>query len=77
MSAPEVRPAEACLPLPSIAAPVATHTPALRGGRYVAGSGQLPTFECQLVDAGSWRRTRRTGAGRARRLTLRLDRRLS
>ncbi|MFI5705955.1 hypothetical protein ACIA78_38685 [Streptomyces xanthochromogenes] len=77
MSAPEVRPAEACLPLPSIAAPVATHTPALRGGRYVAGSGQLGTSDCQLVDAGRRRRTRRTGAGRARLLQIPLDRRLS
>ncbi|MEU2949697.1 hypothetical protein [Streptomyces xanthochromogenes] len=75
MSAPEVRPAEACLPLPSIAAPVAT--PALRGGRYVAGSGQLPTSDCQLVDADRRRRTRHAGAGRARLLQIPLDRRLS
>jgi enamine deaminase RidA (YjgF/YER057c/UK114 family) len=40
------------LTLPAVATPVANYVPAIRTGRYVLTSGQIPTREGKLVFAG-------------------------
>ncbi|WP_030543840.1 RidA family protein [Streptomyces albus] len=52
MSAVEDRLAELGLTLPGVAAPVAAYIPALRTGRYVHTSGQLPLVEGKLPLTG-------------------------
>ncbi|NJP99080.1 RidA family protein [Streptomyces zingiberis] len=52
MSAVESRLAELGLTLPGVAAPVAAYIPALRTGRYVYTSGQVPLVEGTLPVTG-------------------------
>ncbi len=52
MSTPEQRLAELGLSLPPVAAPLASYVPAVRSGAYVYTSGQLPTVDGELVEAG-------------------------
>lgn len=48
----ETRLAELGITLPEVAAPVAAYVPAVRTGRYVYTSGQLPFVEGALPEAG-------------------------
>ncbi len=52
MSTPEDRLAELGLPVPEVAAPVASYLPTVRSGSQVFVSGQLPWREGQLVAEG-------------------------
>lgn len=49
---PEARLAELGIALPEVAAPVAAYVPAVRSGRYVYTSGQLPFTDGALPEAG-------------------------
>lgn len=48
----EARLAELGITLPDVAAPVASYVPAVRSGRYVYTSGQLPFVDGALPEAG-------------------------
>lgn len=52
MSAVEARLRELGLELPEVAKPVAAYVPAVRTGRYVHTSGQLPFVDGRLVETG-------------------------
>lgn len=52
MSAVADRLAEAGLAVPTVATPVAAYVPAVRSGRYVYTSGQLPLVNGELQGAG-------------------------
>ena len=52
MTGPAGRLAALGLTLPPVAAPVAAYVPAVRTGRYVYTSGQLPTVDGKLPAAG-------------------------
>jgi enamine deaminase RidA (YjgF/YER057c/UK114 family) len=49
---PEARLAELGITLPDVAAPVASYVPAVRSGRYVYTSGQLPFVDGALPEVG-------------------------
>jgi enamine deaminase RidA (YjgF/YER057c/UK114 family) len=52
MSTPEERLADLGLAVPEVAAPVAAYVPAVRSGRHVFTSGQLPLRDGQLIHSG-------------------------
>jgi enamine deaminase RidA (YjgF/YER057c/UK114 family) len=52
MSTPEERLADLGLAVPEVAAPVAAYVPAVRSGRHVFTSGQLPLRDGQLIHRG-------------------------
>ncbi|MGH3505695.1 MAG: RidA family protein [Nocardioidaceae bacterium] len=52
MSTPEARLAELGLPVPDVAAPVASYVPAVRTGNHVYTSGQLPWRDGELPATG-------------------------
>jgi enamine deaminase RidA (YjgF/YER057c/UK114 family) len=52
VSTPEERLAELGLTLPEVAAPAGAYVPALRNGRYVYTSGQLPLVDGKLPATG-------------------------
>lgn len=52
MTTPQQRLAALGLELPAVAAPVASYVPAVRSGRHVYVSGQVPLVDGRLVAAG-------------------------
>src|SRR5690606_19954059 len=48
----EARLAERGLTLPPVAAPVAAYVPAIRTGRYISSSGQVPLVDGKLATTG-------------------------
>lgn len=52
MTTPEQRLADMGLSVPEVAAPVAAYVPAVRTGRYVYTSGQLPLRDGELLATG-------------------------
>ena len=52
MSHPEEKLTELGLKLPDVAKPVAAYVPAVRTGSYVYTSGQLPTWDGNLIATG-------------------------
>ncbi len=52
MTTPEQRLADLGLAVPEVAAPVAVYVPAVRTGRYVFTSGQLPLRDGELITTG-------------------------